>query len=438
MTSVNPEGFVSARFQKTTVNKRAGGKLCLPYPFTLLKNPARGRGEEYEHVNSTAILPEDIQRAWMEISSWPGYKPTPLHPLPGLASAVRVSKVLYKDESCRFKLGSFKALGGAYAVLRLLQSHVARATGKIPSSAELRAHEYKELTQDLTVTTATDGNHGRSVAWGAKLFGCRSIIYVPRQCSEAREAAMERYGAHVKRTTFGYDETVRLCWEDANNQGWIVVSDTSWHGYEDTPAVIMQGYTVMTTEVMTRLGGTTIPTHVFVQAGVGGLAGSICAHFQQQWGLRRPRLIVVEPEGAGSLYASALAGRLTSASGETHTIMAGLDCGEASLVAWGILSRGADFFITVPDDVVPDCMKLLAFPPYDDQPIVAGESAVAGLAALLCVAGNTEARNTVELTSQSQVLLFGTEGDTAPSIYEDIVGRPGNSIRKRAAEFGGR
>jgi diaminopropionate ammonia-lyase len=435
---MDPKSFVAARFQETTVNKRPRANCCLPYPFTLLKNPAARPGEEYRQVTSSPILPQDIQTARTEISSWPGYKPTPLHRLAGLANVAGVSELLYKDESYRFGLGSFKALGGAYAVLRFLQSHVARATGRVPSSAELRAHQYIELTRELTVTAATDGNHGRSVAWGAKLFGCRSVIYVPRHCGKAREDAIERYGAEVKRTTLGYDETVGLCWEDARNQGWTVVSDTSWHGYEDTPAIVMQGYTVMTSEVIERLGDTTIPTHVFVQAGVGGLAGSICAHFQRSWGVRRPRFIVVEPERAACLYASALAGNLTPAQVEVHTIMAGLDCGEPSLLAWRILSVGADFFVTVPDNVAPDCMKLLARPSYGDQPIVAGESAVAGLAAFLCIAGDPATRENLDLTSQSRVLVFGTEGDTAPSIYEEIVGCPGDDIRKRAAEYEGR
>jgi diaminopropionate ammonia-lyase len=426
-------GCTSSREKR--VSKTAGVNFSLPYPFELFEQSASGFAEGDNRGDWSCVSPADMEMAHAEISTWSGYRPTPLHRLSGLANATGISAVFYKDEGHRFGLGSFKALGGAFAVFRLLQSHVAATIGKVPTSTDLRAGKYIELTRDLTVATATDGNHGRSVAWGSQLFGCRSVIYVPRQCSESRQAAIESYGACVVRTTLGYDETVRLCSEDAERRGRMVVSDTSWDGYESIPAMILQGYSVMTSEILEQLGDEAIPTHVFVQGGVGGLAAAVCAHFWLYLGAHRPRIIVVEPEGAACLCASARAGKLTPVRGDVRTIMAGLSCGEPSPLAWRILARCADFFVTIPDDVVSDCMKLLARPPYGDRPVVAGESAIAGLAGFLCVAGDTEARKTLALTAASRVLFFGTEGDTDPHLYEDIVGHAGDDIRKLAAGF---
>jgi len=362
---------------------------------------------------------------------WPGYQPTPLVRLSGVARAINVSTLLYKDEGKRFGLGSFKALGGAYAVFRILQSHVRTVTGKCPSPSDLIVGKYNAVTSKLTVTTATEGNHGRSVAWGAQLFGCRSVIFVPRQCSIGRRQAIEGYGAHVEQVNAGYDETVRQCAKKAAQGGWIVVSDTSWEGYEDIPKLVMQGYSVMTGEVIDKLADEPTPTHVFVQGGVGGLAAEVCEHFWLKWRARTPRIIVVEPEGASCLYTSAMAGNPSPAKGEVHSIMAGLSCGEPSLLAWRVLERHVEFFAKLTDDVVAESMKLLATSRFGDQPIVAGESAIAGLAGLLCAAGSLETRHVLGLTSSSSVLVFGTESDTDPAIYQTLVGESGEQVRKR-------
>jgi diaminopropionate ammonia-lyase len=194
-----------------------------------------------------------FESAYAEIVSWPGYETTPLICLPGLARANGIANIWYKDEGSRFGLGSFKALGGAYAVFRLLQRTVAARTALTPSSAQLRSGEFRTLTETVTVSTATDGNHGRSVAWGAHLFHCPSVVYVPHTCSRNREAAISAYGARVVRCRGGYDSTIEQAIYDASLHGWSVVSDTSWDGYEEIPAVAMQGYTVMTREILDQL-----------------------------------------------------------------------------------------------------------------------------------------------------------------------------------------
>ena len=225
-----------------------------------------------------------LEAARKEISSWPNYRPTPLISLSGLAKAKGVGAILYKDEGGRFGLGSFKALGGAYAVCRVLQAAILDRTGVSPSSEELRQDRFRNITETITVATATDGNHGRSVAWGANLFHCRCVVYVPCSCSLNRELAIARYGAQVVRSAVGYDETVHQCLRDAEARGWLLISDTSWGANEKTPATVMQGYTVMTREVLDQLAAAKRPTHVFVQAGVGGLAGAVCAHFSARHG----------------------------------------------------------------------------------------------------------------------------------------------------------
>lgn len=398
--------------------------------FQVYENARRTRANG---IGDFELCSATFESAWGEISSWPNYRATPLVSLSGLASAKRVGAILYKDEGDRFGLGSFKALGGAYAVLKVLQATIAHRTGTPPGSKDLREGRFRHITETITVATATDGNHGRSVAWGANQFHCGSVVYVPRNCTLNRELAIARYGAQLVRSTRGYDETVRQCLRDAKARGWLVISDTSWEDYETIPATVMQGYTVMTKEVVAQLARRKRPTHVFVQGGVGGLAGAVCAYFGEVWGVRRPRLIVVEPSGAACLFASALAGKRVSLEAKVKTIMAGLESGEASPLAWRLLEQGTDFFMTVPDSVVPECMRLLAASPYGDPPIVAGESAVAGLAALLYLLDDLALRDKLELDSTSSILLFGTEADTDPDLYFRLVGVSADEVRRTYA-----
>lgn len=396
------------------------------------RNPRAWRGEAgYPTTLDTVLNAREAKAARTEIGSWPGYAATPLVEFPGFAGAIGIARVWYKDESGRFGLKSFKALGGAYAVLRQVQARIAHATGTRPSARELIDGRHRAIARTITVTCATDGNHGRSVAWGARLFGCQCVIFIHEGVSEGRRAAIAQYGAEVLRTAGNYDDSVRHAAEAAARHGWIVVSDTSYDGYTDIPRDVMHGYTVIADEIIEQIAAAPKPTHIFVQAGVGGLAAAICARFWQRWGAERPRLVVVEPEKADCNFQSARAGRPASADGDLDTIMAGLSCGEVSPSAWRILDRGADAFITISDEWALDGVRLLAEGRHGDAPIVAGETGVAGLAGLSAVARHPAARTALDLGAESGVLCIGSEGDTDPEIYRRIVGRSADEVRAR-------
>jgi diaminopropionate ammonia-lyase len=388
----------------------------------IFANPRVARSEAYSCKGRGEVLNHSaFEQAKREITLWPGYRPTPLRRLSNFASAARVAEILYKDESGRFGIGSFKALGGAYAVLRVLQRFILERDGVQPSAPELASSRYADLVSSVTVTAATDGNHGRSVAWGARTFGCRCVIYLPDSVSEGRIRAIEAYGAQVRRISGTFDDAVRKAASDAAMHGWQVVPDTSTQGGSDVPRDVMQGYALLIDEAVSQCPA--LPSHVFVQAGVGGLAAAVCAYLWERYGAVRPRLIVVEPAKADCFFRSAKARRPTPAEGPLDSIMGGLACGEVSPLAWHILETGADAFVTIDDNAAADCMRLLADGRCGENPIVAGESAVAGLAALLLACADAGARATLGLSHDSSVLVFGTEGATDPETYRAIVGR---------------
>jgi diaminopropionate ammonia-lyase len=389
----------------------------------LLHNPRAAADLPYAEEQRLTLSEEEFARARDEISAWPGYAPTPLLSLNGLADSIGIGQLSYKDESVRFGLSSFKALGGAYAVCRLLAREVRRLTyAESITTDDLLNAGFQEFTRDITVTCATDGNHGRSVAWGAQLFGCRCIIYIHATVSPGREQAIAQYGAEVVRVEGNYDDAVREADVDAGWHGRALISDTSYEGYTDTPKDVMQGYTVMVDEAIQQLPGGQLPTHIFIQGGVGGLAAAVCSLFWERYGERRPRFIVVEPRRADCIFQSIKHGRRRPASGDLNTIMAGLACGEVSLLAWEILRQGVDDVIIIDDNAAEDVMRLLAGGCGDDPPVVAGESAVAGLAGLIGAAQQAELRRQLDLNEDSRVLLFGTEGATDPVVYRRIVG----------------
>ena len=357
------------------------------------------------------------KQALETIASWPKYQVTDLHELTVMAEQANINQIYYKDESKRFDLKSFKALGGAYAVTRFLQQHLEQLNGEQPTMAQLLSGQFKAQLQDVVVTCATDGNHGRSVAWGSQMFGCQCIIYIHRDVSVGRQAAMEAYAAKVIRITGNYDESVRQAAADAELYGRVIISDTSYEGYTEVPANVALGYTVMLSETVDQLNGV-IPTHVFIQAGVGGLAAAVCGYFWDLWAEQRPRFVVVEPEAANCLQESAKAGKLKAVEGDLDTLMAGLACGEVSHIAWDILDQGADDFITLSEDAVAPCMQALE---QHRPSIEAGESAVAGLAACLVGAQNPQWRTALGLNEQSKVLVLGTEGATDPELYQQLV-----------------
>ena len=385
-------------------------------------NPrAADRGAAYGAARSAILNADGFDHAEAAIGDWPDYRETPLLALPALAGRLGLGALAYKDESGRFGLGSFKALGGAYAVYRLIARAIAARHGiSPPRPAEILGGRYRNEVGGMTVTCATDGNHGRSVAWGAQLFGCRCVIYIHATVSEGRRAAIARYGADVVRVPGNYDDSVRHAAAEAERNGWTVVSDTTYESYRDIPIDVMHGYGVMAREVLRQMPEP--PTHVLVQAGVGALAASVCAAFWLAWGPARPRFTVVEPVNAACLYQSGLAGHPVAVPGDLDTVMAGLACGEVSPVAWEILSAGADAFATVDDAFALEGMRVFADPSGGDPAIVSGETGASGLALLLATADSEPIREVLGLDGGSRVLLIGSEGDTDPAIYRQVVG----------------
>jgi diaminopropionate ammonia-lyase len=395
----------------------------------LFLNPRYRRDEAYGPQRSTILSAPALAQARAEITSWPGYAPTPLRSLAGLARRLGVAGVLYKDEGSRFGLGSFKALGGAYAVGRLLCRVAGERLGRSVAMGELLTDPaLRAACADVTVTCATDGNHGRSVAWGAQVFGCRCTVYIHATVSDGRRRAIERFGATVVRTAGNYDQSVQQADADARANGWFVISDTSYPGYMDVPRDVMQGYQLMVHEAVGQLPEW--PTHVFVQAGVGGLAAAVCAYFWERDPARRPVFVVAEPDQADCLLQSARAGHPVTVAGGLDTLMAGLACGEVSLLAWEILDHGAAAFCSVTDQDAVAVMRLLARPDAADPAIVAGESAVAGIAVAIGLAQDNAARAALGLTADSRLLFFGSEADTDPSLYQDLVGASADEVRQ--------
>jgi len=365
------------------------------------------------------LTAESFATARKEITAWDGYAPTPLVSLSAIAAEIGIGEILYKDEGPRFGLGSFKALGGSYAALRVLQREISKRLGKDVSLADIRNGRYADACAAITLVSATDGNHGRSLAWGCKRFGVPCRIYIHAEVSEGRAVAMRDLGAEVVRIAGDYDESVLLAKTEAEENGWFVVSDTSWPGYSLPPRDVMCGYGVMVQEICDALDQA--PTHVFLQGGVGGLAAGVIAALRQYWGDASPRPIIVEPELAACLFESAKTGVATNVAIAEETLMAGLSCGEPSGLAWKILSEEATDYLTIPEALVAPTVRLLAKPRGEDTAIEAGESAVAGLAALIAAMADTSLAEKLGLGSTSRVLLIGSEGVTDQAIFNMIM-----------------
>ncbi|MFT8675004.1 MAG: diaminopropionate ammonia-lyase [Acetobacter sp.] len=377
--------------------------------------------------------PAHARAALTTIAAWPQYASTPLVPLPGMAAELGCGALYYKQESGRFGLGSFKTLGGAYAVQRLLGRIVAERTGTTPTAADLLAGAYADSAAQVTVCCATDGNHGRSVAWGAAQLGCNSVIFIHEAVTRARADAIAALGARVVRLPGTYDDAVRHAQAEADRQGWFVVSDTSYPGYAEIPGWIMQGYSLIAEEIRDQLGAR-VPTHVFLQAGVGGFAAAIMACMAMAYAPVPPRFITVEPETAACLLASAHAGAPTAVTGDLHTIMAGLACGEPSSLAWPAIHALTDAYLALDDESIRQTMRALARGVGDDSPVIAGESGAAGLAGLREVMANPELAGRLGLSHHSVVLAIGTEGATDPAMYREIVGRDAAELEKAMAD----
>ena len=370
-----------------------------------------------EELQSVLNL-KNTHEAFDEIVTWKGYEATPLLSLEEISSQINVKKIFYKDESTRFGLGSFKALGGTYGVLKFLHDMLKQEISTNVTLEDIRSGKFKEIVSRYTVSTATDGNHGRSVAFGANLFGCKCQIYIHSEVSMGRQKAMEKLNANVTRVNGNYDDSVNICKSESNLNSWHIISDTSYPGYTKYPKDIMAGYNVMSEEISNQLEKEEMPTHIFLQGGVGSFPAAICSYFWEKYHENNIKFIVVESEHAPCLIKSAKESQMVSVAIKEETMMAGLSCGKPSLLGWNILERGADDFVTISDQPIPLLMRLLA---DNNPPIEAGESSVAGLAALIEITKSPEIAEKIGLNSESIILLFGTEGATDPEIYNSII-----------------
>ena len=348
-------------------------------------------------------------------SSLKGYEATPLRKLENLARTLGISGLYVKDESCRFGLNAFKGLGGSYALAKVIAEKTGMGiedVSKVPAGM-------------FTFVTATDGNHGRGVAWAARNLSQKAVVYMPKGSARERLENIRRLGAQAEITELNYDDTVRFAKEQAEKNGWTLVQDTAWEGYETIPSWIMQGYMTMALEAAKQLGDVK-PTHIFLQAGVGAMAGAVTGFFSNYYGEKGPKIVIAEPDKADCLFRTASAddGTLHKVEGDLDSIMAGLCCGEVCTVGWEVLKHHADYFFSCSDYVAADGMRVLGDPLEGDETIISGESGAvtSGLVYNLMKDPELEdLRKTIGLEEDSIVLCISTEGDTDQENYRHIV-----------------
>lgn len=366
------------------------------------------------------------ERARRFHQSFPDYEPTPLVSLDALSRKLGLGAFFVKDESFCFGLNAFKVLGGSYAIA----SVIAEKTGISPADVtfeKMTSPELKERLGELTFITATDGNHGRGVAWTANRLGQKSVVYMPKGTAPERLDNILRLGSVASITDLSYDDAVRKARSDAEENGWILIQDTSWPGYEQIPSLIMQGYTTIGSEIFEQFGSI-VPSHIFLQAGVGSMAGALAGYFTSVFGAEnKPVICIVEPDSADCIYKTALAddGELRFAEGEMNSMMAGLCCGEPCPIAWDVLCSTADFCAAIPDGAAASGMRTLAHPEPGDRRIVSGESGASTAGFVIELMLNPELREMREalgLGTDSRVLCISTEGATDTSNYRKITG----------------
>ncbi len=355
-------------------------------------------------------------------SSFPEYAPTPLVRLTSLASALGVAELYVKDESQRFGLNAFKVLGGSYCVGRYIAQRL--GMGEL-SYQQLTSPELRQKLEGLTFVTATDGNHGRGIAWTAARLGLNSVVYMPMGSAQERLENIRALGAEASITQWNYDDAVRFAYHQAEENGWVFVQDTAWPGYEEIPTWIMEGYTTLALETVEQLGEVR-PTHLFLQAGVGAMAGAVASFFANYYGKDCPIITIVEPNKADCIFRTAQAndGALRNVKGDMNTIMAGLACGEPCSIGWEVLNAWSRNFLSVPDAIAAKGMRVLGNPVGDDPRIISGESGAVttGLIAELMQNKSLAAlREQLGLTQASRILCISTEGDTDRENYRRIV-----------------
>ena len=371
---------------------------------------------------------ENVAKARAFHRSFPQYSITPLAKLDGMAKNLGLGGVYVKDESYRFGLNAFKVLGGSFAMGRYIAQQMGRDVGEM-TYEYLTSPAFRAEFGQATFFTATDGNHGRGVAWAANKLGQKAVVHMPKGSSQSRFDNIAKEGAKVTIEEVNYDDCVRIAAaEAAETEHGVVVQDTAWEGYEEIPAWIMQGYGTMANEAADQLRQVSVnrPTHVFVQAGVGSLAGAVVGYFTNLFPNDPPKFVVMEARAADCLYQGAVAGdgepRIVG--GDLQTIMAGLACGEPNIISWDILRNHVSAFVSCPDWVSAKGMRMLSAPVKGDPRVISGESGAVGMGLLSTIMQDEEykeLREYLELDQSSQVLMFSTEGDTDPDKYKEIV-----------------
>ena len=357
--------------------------------------------------------------------SFPEYSITPLANLSNFAREVGLQSIHVKDESYRFHLNAFKVLGGSYAIGNYIAQRLGMDISELPYD-RMTSREIKERLGEITFVTATDGNHGRGVAWTANRLGQKSVVYMPKGSALERLNNIRALGSDASITDLNYDDAVRLANEGAEKYGWVMVQDTAWEGYEDIPGWIMEGYTTMAYEAVEQLQGEK-PTHVFLQAGVGAMSGGVTGFLADYYGdTDRPIITIVEPNKADCIYRTAEAndGKLHFVTGDMDSIMAGLCCGEPCTIGWNVLKDHADHFVSVPDYCAAKGMRILGNPLPGDDRVISGESGAAtfGFVAELMTNPSLDwLRKRLEIDGDSRILCFSTEGDTDRENYRRIV-----------------
>ena len=343
-----------------------------------------------------SLSKEDIDDAYTKISNWKGYSPTPLVELNKLSKELNLNKIFYKDESKRFDLKSFKALGGAYAVEKVTKGN-----------------------KDIVVATATAGNHGRSVAWGAKRLGLKCKIFISEYVTDARGKVMSDLGADVIKVKGNYESSLIECIKQSTKNNWQIIQDVAWKEYITVPKYTMAGYAVMMKEIVEQLDHNKI-SHIILQAGVGGMAGAMIAGVARY--LKNiPITVVVEPDSAACVLESVRTGKIEKIDIIRESLMGGMSCGEVSLVPWEILKNSVKYCISLPDDDIAKTMKLLGNANFSDEKIIAGENSTPGVISLISSCENEKIKEKMQLNKNSNVLLIGCEGDTDKEMYQKLI-----------------
>jgi len=344
-----------------------------------------------------SVLPKhDMDEAYKVISRWDNYSPTPLISLNKLSEKLKLNKIFYKDESKRFHLKSFKALGGAYAVEKVTKGN-----------------------KEIIISTATAGNHGRSVAWGSKKLGLKCKIFISDYVSESRAKVMRNFDADVIRVKGNYENSLNECIKQSNQNNWQIVQDVAWQDYKLIPKLTMAGYSVMMKEISEQINNQQI-SHVILQAGVGGMAAAMVAGIARYLN-HVPKIIIVEPESAACVLESIKTGKIEKISIEKESLMGGMSCGEVSLVPWQILNNSVSHCVTVSDDYISKTVKFLANCKFSDEKIIGGECSTPGIISLVGLCNDAEIRKKINLNEDSNVLLFGCEGDADEELYQKLL-----------------